>query len=596
MQLQHKGLLIVSTILAFEIGSVGFLAHALNSAEEQIDQERRTRDIILHLDQFAVNIQKMSVGYLKQMFVPEDYDLVGSYLAYVNAAKKEVNTLHQLLDDRPDKKAEVDELDGLFSQATKLMERSRNAYLHDYVRGKAMTIYQLGLSEISDDISRKSTALLESLREQQEQQVAKASQARADLKLWLALGLGFNVVLALALFITFILNITKRLATITSNSVKLAIGQPLGEPVSGDDEIAQVDQSFHQMAAELDEARQKEQAVLENAVDLICSIDNKGQFSAVNPASEVILGYTSEELLGRRYIDIVAESYREATRTAVQAAMDRDTRQSIENQLICKNGSLIDALWSVQWSSKLKSLFCVVHDITERKQIDRMKQEFVAMVSHDLRTPLTAVSGALTLIGKGVIDPATEVGQKRITDAHNNVDRLIRLIKDLLDLERMETGKLDLDLQPVQASEMIRTSLLAVEVFAEQKGISLETTSDESTAMADNERVVQVLINLLSNAIKFSPKGEAVKVVSGVDDGWVKFSVIDNGPGIPDKLKEVVFERFKQLDSSGVEQKKQGTGLGLAICKAIVEAHGGTLGVDSEAGQGSTFWFRLPAV
>ena len=173
-----------------------------------------------------------------------------------------------------------------------------------------------------------------------------------------------------------------------------------------------------------------------------------------------------------------------------------------------------------------------------------------------------------------------------------SVDRLIRLINDLLDSEKLDAGKLDLSVKKTSTAQLVKASVEAVQGMAEAGGVQLKVAGKDMSVSADGDRIIQVLTNLVSNAIKFSPSGSTVEVRTIERDGFAEFRVIDRGKGIPRAKQTELFKRFKQVDSQGAIEK-QGTGLGLAISKAIVDAHGGTIGLDSEEGKGSQFWFRL---
>ena len=232
-------------------------------------------------------------------------------------------------------------------------------------------------------------------------------------------------------------------------------------------------------------------------------------------------------------------------------------------------------------------------DISERREVERLKKEFVSTVSHELRTPLTSIRGSLTLLSVGALGSLPEQAKKVVTIAERNTIRLITLINDILDIEKLESGKLDMVMENVNMATVLERSAESVRAFAEQNGIGLEIIPSNTNVYADGDRLVQVLVNLVSNAVKFSPKGAAVTVAVQEIPSWVEVKVIDRGRGIPEKFKNALFQRFQQVEASDAK-KKGGTGLGLAICKGIIEAHGGTIGVESEEGRGSIFWFRIP--
>jgi signal transduction histidine kinase len=206
---------------------------------------------------------------------------------------------------------------------------------------------------------------------------------------------------------------------------------------------------------------------------------------------------------------------------------------------------------------------------------------------------LTSVRGYLTLLELGAFGELSVDAHDGAQRAEKNVLRLITLINDLLDLEKMESGKLQVTVTRVSLSPILDRSLDAVKQLAEEREVAIVLPVVDKAFDADADRLVQVFVNLLSNAIKFSPPGEKVTVEVNEFAQVVEFKVIDRGRGIPARFKESVFERFEQVEIADAKQKG-GTGLGLAVCKAIVEQHGGVIGVDSEEGKGCTFWFRLP--
>jgi PAS domain S-box-containing protein len=233
-------------------------------------------------------------------------------------------------------------------------------------------------------------------------------------------------------------------------------------------------------------------------------------------------------------------------------------------------------------------------DITARHEIERTKDEFVSIVSHELRTPLTSIRGSLGLLAGGVLVASPGKAERMLQIALENTDRLVRLINDMLDIERMNSGKAEIERRPCDAERLAQDAADAMDAAAAQAGVTLHVSAGRAAVWADPDRVAQTLTNLLSNAIKFSPQGGGVWL--GVDEREEEllFSVRDEGRGIPADKLEQVFERFRQVDSSDARDKG-GTGLGLAICRSIVEQHGGRIWVESVAGRGSTFTFTLPA-
>ena len=248
----------------------------------------------------------------------------------------------------------------------------------------------------------------------------------------------------------------------------------------------------------------------------------------------------------------------------------------------------------VTWEGR-PAVLAVHHDVTERDRIERLKSEFISVVSHEVRTPLTSLSGSLDLLDEGLVDAGSPEGATLVSIAARNARRLWRLVDDILNVDRLESGLVSLDIMPVELTPVVTLAVEEMEALASERRVHIEVSHAAFSVLADATRIVEVLTNLLSNAIKYSPAGATVRIsASEPGDGTVAVSVSDEGPGIPRDQRQVVFDRFHRVD--GADNRDQGgSGLGLAICKALVEQHGGKIWVESSPDKGSTFRFTLPA-
>jgi signal transduction histidine kinase len=238
----------------------------------------------------------------------------------------------------------------------------------------------------------------------------------------------------------------------------------------------------------------------------------------------------------------------------------------------------------------------IIRDVTERTKLDRLKSEFVSVVSHELRTPLTSVRGSLSLLNTGVAGELPARARTMVSIGLQNSERLLRLINDILDMEKIESGKMEFNFEPVAARSLIDAAVAENRAFLDQLKLGVETvfSGEPGTAVrGDNGRLMQVLANLISNAAKYSPEGGIVTIGADAGKSRVRLWVKDRGPGIPESFHGRIFQKFSQADSSDTRQKG-GTGLGLSIAKAIVERHGGTIGFETAEGKGTTFYFDLP--
>jgi len=239
------------------------------------------------------------------------------------------------------------------------------------------------------------------------------------------------------------------------------------------------------------------------------------------------------------------------------------------------------------------SVFLIFRDLTRRRELERMKSEFVSVVSHELRTPLTSIHGSLGLLASGALAGNTERGRRMLEIAVNNTDRLIRLINDVLDVEKLESGAIQIHPEPCDSGDLVRNAWEVMRSMAQKYEVTLRIIGPGATIFADPDRMVQCLTNLISNAIKFSEPNGVVTIRTAPQTHDLQFEVSDQGRGIPLNKQDSIFERFHQVDASD-SQKKGGTGLGLAICRSIVQQHGGKIWVESELGKGSTFFFTIP--
>jgi PAS domain S-box-containing protein len=350
--------------------------------------------------------------------------------------------------------------------------------------------------------------------------------------------------------------------------------------------------------------------MIDNAADLICSLDQEGKFLSVNPFVETMLKQRSEDLLNKHLHDITVGADSLAAEEYIRKACTSEQVSVFELKLARADGSYLETRWSAFWSVVEKRLFCVVHDVTEEKRISQMKEDFINMISHDLRSPLTSMLGSMSLVNAGALGPISPEVDQQISLANRNIKKLVAFVNDILDFQKLGAGKMVLDRNRCDLAALIDNSVEVVRGLAEAKNVELRKSDGRCNIYCDGSKIEQTLVNLLANAIKFTPAGTTVTIAVSEQPDAIETSVTDCGPGVPDELKDRVFEAFEQVPTRG---KQEGSGLGLAIAKMIVAAHGGSIGVrDATAGtqtpaltdvfgrriaednRGSTFWFRLP--
>ncbi|MEX0269668.1 PAS domain S-box protein [Leptolyngbyaceae cyanobacterium UHCC 1019] len=394
----------------------------------------------------------------------------------------------------------------------------------------------------------------------------------------------------------------------------------------------------NQTEAALRDSEERFRRAFDDAPIGMSLISLTGHFLKVNEYYCNLVGYTEEELFNLTFQDITHPDDLTEDVAGLHRMLAGETRSfQMEKRYVTKLGAAVPVLMSTAAirDRNGQALYCVGHiqDIRDRLKVEQMKDEFVSVVSHELRTPLTSIRGALGILESGIFHDRPEKAQHMLKIALNNSDRLVRLVNDILDLERLESGKVQLVMEHCQVADLMQQAVDSVQAIADQSAITLVVTSLSATLWVAPDAIIQALTNLLSNAIKFSDSGDTVWLKAELrerEEGTgnreqaeierqksevipnselktqnsklktqnsppssILFSITDQGRGIPPGKLELIFEQFQQVDVSD-SREKGGTGLGLAICRNIVLHHGGQIWVESTLGKGSTFYFTLP--
>lgn len=587
LSLKTKGLLLVAVPVLFQIVFVLVLVGTLREADAETQKEIRSKNIIIYAQSVLADMYQAAVSVMRFRSGgdPEEGKVSD---AFIEQTRNDLNNLEnhvqfepvELKDFAPGKEMIIKQLNGLawrkneiakgnpdpLSPSERLVHYNEMGTIVEYFRGLA-------------DRQKKRAA----------SQFDKAQHKRRTVENLVFAGIAINCAIGIGVALFFSTNILNRIGTLRENAQRLSRSTATKElipPIAGNDEVAELDQVFHTMAAKLEEAMRKEKAVVDNAPDLICSLDPQGNFVRVNPAVEFMLGKKTDSLVGQPAIDLIDIEQIKSAKTD-----GREIR--FESEFDCATSEKQHISWTGQWSQEEQNFFCIGRNITAQRQLEQFKQELMEMVSHDLRTPLTSIRTGMELILEGAYGSLSEKGMKKLDGMNSNVSSLVKLVNDLLDLHKSEAGSLTVLKETSSVMPIIERSVHAVQPLAEKRKIEIAVDCSVETVIADADRLEQVLCNFLGNAVKFSPDGGTIKVEVESSPQDVEFKVCDNGKGVPPHLAEAIFERFRQVDP-GDKIEKKGTGLGLAIARAIILAHDGTIGVRPNENGGSIFWFKIP--
>ncbi len=356
--------------------------------------------------------------------------------------------------------------------------------------------------------------------------------------------------------------------------------------------------------AQLREAERRWRSLLENVKLLVVGLDSTGQVKYANPFFLKLVNYTQEEVLGKNWLShFIPQEQQQHIQELFVEMLEQGLHPHHQSQLLTKSHTERIITWNNTLlrdsQGQVIGTMSIGEDITKREALDKMKNEFISVVSHELRTPMTSIQGGLNLLSKGIVKPESDAGKRIIKIASENAERLVRLVSNILDLERLQSGKITLFKEKVDTGELLSKAADLMQLMFHQSEVNLSVSPQSIEVLVDKDRIIQVLTNLLSNAIKFSPRGSTVwmtveeMLAKDAQAPSVLFKVQDQGRGIPADKIEAIFERFHQVDASD-SRKQGGTGLGLAICRNIVEQHDGQMWVESIVGVGSCFYIKLP--
>ncbi len=494
LKLKSKGLILVTVPLVFQIVFAIVLLYFLNQADVESQREIRSKNIIIYAQSVLANMYQAAVSVMRFRTIgdPGEGEASSSYMTQTKTdLKKLEDSLQYEQSERPgfepNRDMIVKQLNGLawrkgeiekgkpdpLSPAERLVHYREMGDIVEYFRKLA-------------DRQKKRAAV----------QLEASQKTRATVQNVVVITVAGNLILGIFFALLFSNEILKRIGILSENAQRLARSEVLIPEIGGNDEVAELDNVFHTMAAKLTEAMRKEKAVIDNAPDLICSLSADGKFIRVNPAVDEVLGKPSEGLIGSSSRDLFSDDFQKVS------AKD-GTEFRFESHLINGSSQMEYFSWTGQWSQEEQSYFCIGRNISAQRQLEQFKQELMEMVSHDLRTPLTSIRTGMELVLEGSYGDLNDKVTNKLQKMNSNVSSLVKLVNDLLDLQKSEAGCLSIFKEQTSVSDITNDCVHAVQSLADYKKINIVTQLDVERVNADGERLKQVLSNFLGNAVKF---------------------------------------------------------------------------------------------
>ncbi|MFN8552498.1 MAG: ATP-binding protein [Candidatus Obscuribacterales bacterium] len=613
LSLAWQGTILIAVMLAFELLFVGVLGLLVQQAEDEATRQMRAQDIDTKSSQLLLTIYDTgnSVGEFTRTLQ------FGATKRFESSKVEVTSLLDALKEDLKDDEhmqPVLNRLEQNIKICQPVMTRIKEETAH-LDREEAANLWRQGMTQVvagkktvrdlvDTELIPDTTHLMSEARKIEQEKPDLERRHRDLVKTALLIGLVINILFGIAVVLFFTGRIVSRLNVLVDNTKRLKEGMALNHQLEGRDEIAQVDAVFHETAAVLQKEEKilkaseaRVRAIIENVPVGVMLLSPIGTIEFTNPTLQKTFGFESHELLGKSVTKLLPSEKIAGGTQFVSELSKKALGHIIEIQAQHRDGhevpidfTMAEVTLSAGGDAQIMAMTL---DATERYEIKKLRQSFVQMVSEELRTPLTKVSDFLGKFGSGKFGEMPEKAVDQCQKSEQNIERLITLLNDLFDLEKLESGKIDITKAPASLQAILDKSLNAVSMFAQKHNVTVEIPQTELQLYVDSNRIVQILVNLLSNAIKFSPAQSKVTIAVKQSDSQLELMVIDKGRGIPASHIGSMFQKFQQVEA-GDAKKKGGTGLGLVICRAIVEEHGGTIGVDSEEGKGSTFWIRLP--
>lgn len=593
---KQKGLILVLLPVTFAIVSTAWLSYLLLDAEHQLNKLDRQRDTLFKLERAGSTGAEFicTVGEMPASVDPKPA------LAKLEAIKAQLDSdanFKVLANELPEKNTEVIlQADALRQDIVRLVDKAKT-YLNERNsrRSKHITFMRPELFSVGVSFQNLSSSIVALEKNAKEAEPAQLAAIRQNIFTALIVSILSAIALALALAYLFSANIVQRLAAIGHNARMVATGDELLPIQGGQDEIAELDVVLHDTAAFIENARRRESVMLDNAAEVLASLDEKLKIIAINSAAQKLMYMHPDDLLGRGLISLVPPSLSQDVRSAFENLRQQKNSGEIELELICGDGQTRIFAWTCAWSNEDNTFACLVRDVTVFKRAERLKHNFISIVSHDLRTPLTSIGIGVDILRTGMKGPIEVAVARELDVVESNVHSLTELMGALLDLDKLESGRSMLQTSALHAFNITANAKQTLRSKAEQLGVKMQGPRDDAFVEGEATRLEIALTNLLDFALRRSPAGGTVSIeIKNEDDGFAAISITDGGTIIAPADQQVLFERF----SAAAGQSTPISTLSLTVARAVIKAHGGKLTVasqhNSKSGNATTFTALLP--
>lgn len=594
LKVAQKGMILVLIPVIFELIFVFTLGVLLYGESLRYFAVQRSKDLLLRSHRFyGLTASAIQIMETASEAMPNDQKAI-----VLEDLKSKMIKLNQKWDEDKDvsdpELAELDKeatrikkvwLDGLDKaiQAHKGQDEGLRA-VEQLIGGQGMVLFMEDTREVNKAFTRFENRLAD-----EEPKQEKAFKDSLNLIVWI--GVFINTAGSVVLIMFFTGYLISRLREIHSKTQLIAASQPLPEPNASADELGELDRVITNAGLMLEDARKRELAIFEGSSHVMCSLDNKLRFQTVSGTAAQHWKLTPDALLGRTLLSLSPGGDVEETRVAFES-LARTTREGqIETVMRRGDGAIRTMLWHVNWHNGI--YYCVVQDVTDVRNVEKLRQHFFSMASHDLRSPLTAVGMNVSLITGGAKGNVSETVITELEKIDSNLSQLLSLVNEILLLEKLETIKSALPLNAVSAADVLELAKENVKSIASDSDVKIFGPRGSALVNANEEKLEQALTNLISAVLKFSRPGSEIFLSIEKRDKTAFINVAENSYEISESEATLIFDKFQQTHIEAERPVKR-AGFGLAIAKTIAEMHGGSVGVTTRAKGGSILWIAIP--